>query len=229
MMPVAVMTPTNGRASGPSDVRPPATDDRRTRELATDSTVTLLPLAARGDRRAAGILIERMWPHLRRFGHGRLPRWARGRAETEDLVQESLIRALTHLPRFENQTIKQFRFWLHTVFRNLVTDEKRFVGRVGVAKELPADIKDPAMSPEEQAVEQATAGVTERALQCLEPGDRLLIVYRLQHGYSFQELADKLGKPSADAARMTYNRALGKLKSEIKRLVKSGRHRPSQS
>ena len=85
------------------------------------------------------------------------------------------------------------------------------------------------MSPEEQAVEQATAGVTERALRCPEPGDRLLIVYRLQHGYSFQELADKLGKPSADAARMTYNRALKKLKNEITRLVKSRRGRLSQS
>ena len=227
-MPVAVMTPTNGRAGGPSDVRLHATD-RSTKELATDSTVTLLPLAARGDRRAAEILIERMWPYLRRFGHGRLPGWARSRAETEDLVQESLIRALNHLPRFENQTIKEFRFWLHTVFRNLVTDEKRFVGRVGVAKEFPADIEDAALSPEEQAVEQSTAGVTERALQRLEPGDRLLIVYRLQHGYSFRELADKLGKPSADAARMTYNRALKRLKSEIRRLVKSRRQRSSQS
>ncbi len=100
MMPVAVMTPTNGRTRGPSDVRS-STTDRSTRELATDSTVTLLPLAARGDPRAIEILIGRMRPYLKRFGHGRLPRWARSRAETEDLVQESLIRALKHLPRFQ--------------------------------------------------------------------------------------------------------------------------------
>ena len=217
-MPVTVMTPTNGRAPGPSPTRP-AAKSRSTRELAADSTVTLLPLAARGDRRAVEILIERMGPYLRRFGHGRLPRWARSRAETEDLVQESLIRALNHLPRFENQTIKDFRSWLHTVFRNLVTDEKRFVGRVGVAKELPADVEEPGMSPEEQVVELAKAEVFERALQRLEPGDRLILVYRLEHGYSFQELADKLGKPSADAARMTYNRALTKVRNEMRQLV----------
>ena len=218
MMPVAVMTPTNGRVSGPSDARL-STSDRTTRELATGSTVTLLPLAARGDRRAVEILIERMRPYLTRFGHGRLPGWARGRAETEDLVQESLIRALNHLPRFENQSIKDFRSWLHTVFRNLVTDEKRFVGRVGVAKELPTDVEDPGMTPEEQTLEQARAGVFEQAIRCLEPEDRLPIVYRLQHGYSFRDLADKLGKPSADAARMTYNRALGRFRDEVKRLV----------
>ena len=228
MMPVAVKTPTNGRARGPSDVRPTAAD-RTPNVLTTDSTVTLLPLAARGDRQAIEILIDRMRPYLKRFGHGRLPRWARGRAETEDLVQESLIRALNHLPRFEHQSIKDFRSWLHTVFRNLVTDEKRFVGRVGVANELPADIEDPAMSPEEQAVEQAKAGVTERALQRLEPEERLLIVYRLQHGYSFRELADTLGKPSADAARMTYNRALTKLRNEMRLLVESRRDRSGQA
>ena len=212
------MTPTNGRVRGPSDVHSPDAD-RTTRELATDSTVTLLPLAARGDRRAVEILIERMRPYLKRFGHRRLPHWARSRAETEDLVQESLIRALKHLPRFENQSIRDFRSWLHTVFRNLVIDEKRFVARVGVPKELPTDVEDPGMSPLEHVVEQAKASVSERALQRLEPGERLLIVYRLQHGYSFRELADKLGKPSADAARMTYNRALTKLRNEMRRLV----------
>ena len=227
MMPVAVMSPTNGRARRPSDDRASATVPS-TRELATDSTVTLLPLAARGDRQAIEILIDRMRPYLKRFGHGRLPGWARGRAETEDLVQESLIRALNHLPRFEHQSIKDFRSWLHTVFRNLVTDEKRFHGRVGVAQELPADVRDPAISPEEQAVEQAKAGVSERALQRLEPGERLLIVYRLQHGYSFLELADKLGKPSADAARMTYNRALTKLRNEMRQIVESRRGRSTR-
>jgi RNA polymerase sigma-70 factor (ECF subfamily) len=184
------------------------------RGLTADSTVTLLPLAASGDRHAIEILVGRMRPYLRRFGHGHLPRWARSRAETEDLVQESLIRALNHLPRFENQSLRDFRAWLHTVFRNLVTDEKRFVGRVGVARDLPADVEDPALSPEEQAVEQSNAGVFERALRCLDPGDRLFIVYRLQHSYSFQDLADELGKPSADAARMAYNRALRRFRTK---------------
>ena len=218
MMSVPAMTPTHDRVNG-SSVSRRSTADRSTSGLATDSTVTLLPLAARGDSHAIEILIGRMRPYLRRFGHGSLPRWARSRAETEDLVQESLMRALKHLPRFEHQSIKDLRSWLNTVFRNLVTDEKRRVGRAGVEQELPADVPDPAMSPEERVVEQAQTGVFERALRRLEPGDRLFIVYRLQHGYSFRELADELGKPSADAARMTYNRALQRFRGEVKRLV----------
>jgi len=221
------MTPSNGRNHVPGDVGS-TNADRSTRELSADSTVTLLPLAARGDRRAVEILIDRMRPYLRRFGHGRLPRWARSRAETEDLVQESLIRALKHLPRFENQTIRDFRAWLHTVFRNLVTDEKRFVGRVGVGRELPVDVEDPGLTPEEEAIEEANAGVFERALKRLEPDDRIFIVYRLQHGYSFKDLAAELGKPSADAARMTYNRALARFKEAVKRDVSERTTRPGR-
>ena len=111
----AVMTPTNRRDHARSDA---AGADVPATQLDTSSTVSLLPLATRGDRRALEILIERMRPYLKRTGHGKLPSWARSRAETEDLVQESLIRALRHLPRFEGQTIRDFRNWLHTVFKN---------------------------------------------------------------------------------------------------------------
>ena len=91
------------------------------------------------------------------------------------------------------------------------------------------DVDIPDMSPEEQAVEQAESDVWERALRRLEPGERLLVVYRLQHGYSFRELAVKLGKPSADAARMSYNRALTKLRNEMRQLVgcRTGRSGPA--
>ena len=171
-------------------------------EPATDSTVSLLPLASHGDSQAASILLGRMRPFLKRVGHGKLPGWARARVETEDLVQESLIRALKHIPRFQGQSVRDFRNWLQTVFRNLVIDETRYVTRVGVGQELPDSVRDDALSPEEQLAEQETADAFEAALKRLCKTDRLFVVYRLQHGYSFQELADRMGKPSADAARM---------------------------
>ena len=190
--------------------------------VATDSTVTLWPRASAGDRKAAEALVSRMRPYLRRVGRGRLPRWARGRAETEDLVQESLIRALNHIPRFEGQTIKDFRNWLHTVFRNLVIDETRYANRAGVEAELVADeLQDEGLSPEEQLAEREHTDVFDAALERLRPEERLFVIHRLQHGLSFQELAETLGKPSAAAARMAYNRALAKLRNEVKRLVPS--------
>ena len=217
MMHAAAMAPTNGDSV--------SSVEATTSTLASNSTVSLLPLACRGNRRARAILLERMRPYLKRIGHGQLPAWARGRAETDDLVQESMIRALKHIPRFEGQSIRDFRNWLHTVFRNLVTDEKRYVQRYGVGEEIPETVKADVISPEEQAAEQEKADVFETALKTLSPADRLFIVYRLQHGYSFQELADQLGKPSADAARMTYNRALKKFRDAVKQLMSMRRKR----
>ena len=219
----AVMTPTHGRDHESSDApgsKVPAT------QLDTNSTVSLLPLATHGNGLAAAILLERMRPYLKRIGHGKLPSWARSRAETEDLVQESLIRALRHIPRFEGQTIRDFRNWLHTVFKNLVTDEKRHAHRNGIGQELPEHIRDDTASPEEQFAEQEATDIFKAALATLDESDRPFIIYRLEHGYSFKELADTLGKTSPDAARMTYNRALKKLRTEMRRLV-DGRIDPS--
>ena len=213
----AVITRTNGRNHEPSapGSRVPV------RKLVTSSTVSLLPLATHGDGRAAALLLERMRPYLKRFGHNRLPSWARSRAETEDLVQESLIRALRHIPSFEGQTIRDFRNWLHTVFKNLVTDEKRHAHRHGIRLELHENIPNDEPSPLELLAEQEATDIYKAAVATLDEAERPFIIYRLEHAYSFKDLADKLGKTTPDAARMTYNRALTKLRNEMLGLVES--------
>ena len=62
---------------------------------ASGSTLTLLPHASRGDARAISLLLARMGPYLKRAWRGRFPSWARGRSDTQDLVQEALIRVET--------------------------------------------------------------------------------------------------------------------------------------
>ena len=52
------------------------------------------------------------------------------------------------------------------------------------------------------------------ALQRLRPADRLAIVWRIELGYSAEEIAKRLGK-STDAARMTINRAVARLAKEM--------------
>jgi RNA polymerase sigma-70 factor (ECF subfamily) len=38
---------------------------------------------------------------LRRWARGRLPQWARSAADTQDLVQDAVMKALPHLHAFE--------------------------------------------------------------------------------------------------------------------------------
>jgi len=57
----------------------------------------------------------------------------------------------------------------------------------------------------------------ERALDRLKPEEREAIIGRVELGYSYEELAVTLDKPTADAARKTAQRALVRLAGEMKR------------
>jgi DNA-directed RNA polymerase specialized sigma24 family protein len=51
----------------------------------------------------------------------------------------------------------------------------------------------------------------------LRPEDREAIIARVELDYSNQEIAALLGKPTANAARMTVERALVKLAQEMRK------------
>jgi RNA polymerase sigma-70 factor (ECF subfamily) len=57
----------------------------------------------------------------------------------------------------------------------------------------------------------------EQALARLRPEEREAIVGRVEMGCSYEELAESLGKPSAEAARKSAQRALLRLATEMKR------------
>jgi DNA-directed RNA polymerase specialized sigma24 family protein len=52
----------------------------------------------------------------------------------------------------------------------------------------------------------------------LKPEDRELIVARVEMEYTYEELAQVLGKPSPEAARKAAQRALVRLAEETKRV-----------
>ena len=55
--------------------------------MSAESSVDLLERAQAGDRAALDAPVARYLPRLRRSASGRLPRWARDRADTQDLVR----------------------------------------------------------------------------------------------------------------------------------------------
>ena len=60
----------------------------------------------------------------------------------------------------------------------------------------------------------------EQALRRLKPEEREAIIGRIEMGYSYDELAEVLGKPTSDAARKAAQRALVRLAEEMKRATK---------
>ena len=67
----------------------------------SDSTLTLLDRAKAGDAEALNALIARFLPRLQRWATGRLPGWARDLADTQDLVQETVVQAFKKIETFE--------------------------------------------------------------------------------------------------------------------------------
>jgi RNA polymerase sigma-70 factor (ECF subfamily) len=70
----------------------------------SETSVELLERVRQGDQSALERLLQRHLPALRRWARGRLPRWARDLSDTEDLVQDTIIRSLQRLRRSSTDT-----------------------------------------------------------------------------------------------------------------------------
>lgn len=175
------------------------------------STIDLLDRFKRGDEQAVNLLVERSLPPLKRWARGRLPRWARSLADTQDLVQDAVIRALPHLKTFEARHPGALQAYLRQAIANHIRDEIRKVNARPTPVEIPDNQPDLSPSPLEHAVGREAVEVYEAALAQLRPLDREAIIARVELQQSYEEIAIALGKPNADAARMTVARAVKKL------------------
>jgi RNA polymerase sigma-70 factor (ECF subfamily) len=186
--------------AGQPDSRPPD-------ELS--STIDLLERYKRGDDEAIARLVERSIPPLRRWSRGRLPQFARTWAETQDLVQNAVLKALPRLKTFEATHPGALQAYLRHAVDNHIRDEIRKVrGRTDV---VPDDHPDEGPSPLEQAIGRQGLERYEAALKQLRPHDQQAIIARFELQQSYEEVALALGKPSAAAARMAVVRALKQL------------------
>lgn len=177
------------------------------------STLDLLERFKLGDEQAVALLVERSIPPLRRWARGRLPGWARGIAETQDLVQTALMRALPRLREFQARHPGALQAYLRQAVANHIRDEIRKAATRPPA-ELGESRPDPSPSPLEQAIGREAFERYEAALATLRPGDREAIVARVELQQSYEEVAIALEKPNANAARVAVARA-------VKNLVKA--------
>jgi RNA polymerase sigma-70 factor (ECF subfamily) len=188
-------------------------------ESVAAATSDLLDRARAGDAEALDELFARHVPSLKRWASGRLPRWARDIADTTDLLQDTLVETLKHLGRFEHRGDGALQAYLRQAVMNRIRNELRRLARRGAPAALDSGLEDDGTSPLEAAIGQQTLERYEAGLQRLKPEEREAIVSRVEFGLGYEEIAEVLGKPSANAARMTVVRALVRLAEEMKRPV----------
>ena len=161
----------------------------------------------------------RYLPRLSRWASGRLPAWARDVADTDDLVQDTLIRSVPNLNHFEARGEGALQAYLRGAVMNRIRDEIRRKQRTPAQAPLESSLalQSDGRSPLEAAIGSETLAKYDRALERLDAETREAVIARIEMGCSYAEVAELMGKPTADAARMMVSRALVRLAEEMRR------------
>ena len=176
-----------------------------------ESSFELIQRAQQGDDEALSRLLSRYLPRLRRWASGRLPGYARDLGDTNDLVQEAVISTFRNLTAFDNRGEGALHAYLRMAVINRIRSEIRRAGRRPPQEVLDPGLVAPGLSPLEHAIGQQAIDRYEQALAGLPAHDREAVVARIELGYTYDEIAQLVDKPSADAARVAVTRALTKL------------------
>ena len=177
-----------------------------------ESTIDLLARIQQGDSAAFSLLMERSVPPLRRWARGRIPKSARNLADTEDIVQEAVVRVLPSVTAIEARHPGA----LQALLRQAVADHIDHLLQHPETETRTSFQKavlnpDTAPSPLEHAVGREGLQQYEAALRRLAPADRQAIVARIELQQSYEEVAIALDLPDADAARAAVTAALARL------------------
>src|SRR5688572_26960298 len=162
---------------------------KASRSVDPESTFQLIERARAGDQEAMERLFARHLKPLQRWTRSRLPRWARDLADTDDLVQDTLVQTFKRIENFEPRRVGALQAYLRQAVLNRIRNELRRKGRQPHATDLEGIEAESVESPLEQAIGREAVERYEAALQRLTADEREAIIARVEMGYSYEELA----------------------------------------
>jgi RNA polymerase sigma-70 factor (ECF subfamily) len=183
------------------------TEDRKVRAVATLGTIPavqaeaeipdleLVRLARDGDHAAFETLVRRYSERAYRAAY----RVVRDPHQSEDIVQEALIKAYRGLRRFESRS--SFYTWLYRIVVNLALDRRRREKRAPSVEwedAVAPDIDPRAVAPATEDPELASRRLEVRRMvaegvQELPDGQREVLLLREVEGLSYEEIAKTMG------------------------------------
>lgn len=188
-----------------------------------------LPAARAGCSEALGELLNSCRGYLLLVAEHELDPQLRAKCGASDLIQETLLDAVTAFDRFQGESAEELRKWLRRLLlNNLVSltrryrdTRKRQVGRevswdagggcgtqVGPVSDTP--------SPSQQAMAHEQVEAIQRALERLPEDYRLVILLRYQEEQSFEDIG-RLLELTPNAARKLWLRAVQRLQQEAEK------------
>ena len=187
-------------------------------------TAEFLAAIRRGDPDAFEAVAREQAPALYRVAL----RLTRRREEAEDLVQETLVRALPKLRRFEGRAkLSTYLFRaLSNLWKNRLRSKNRsrlvewFGGRTDDEDDGGSTALDPPDGqplPVERMEAAERAAEVRQAVERLEPTRRLTLLLREVEEMSYEEIAETTGVPVG-----TVRSRLARAREEMRRLLENG-------
>ena len=96
--------------------------------------------------------------------------------------------------------------YLRQILLNAIRDEARRVARRPARRSLDDNLGD--LPPGDEPAGDETIELYEAALATLPEEHQEAVILRVEFGWSYPEIAEAVGSPSANAARMVVTRAL---------------------
>lgn len=183
---------------------------------ALDSTVTLVMRARQGDRPALELLAGRYQSALARFAHGRVPASARGLVDTCDVVQMAMTSTLARLHSIDVTPSGSLLAYLRRAVLNQVRDQIRRAQRRPTTVALSWDLVARDRDPLEHVISGETMQRYEAALASLPADQQEAFIMRIEMDCGYREIAEALGRPTAECARMLVRRAIRALAARLK-------------
>ncbi|MBI3818560.1 MAG: sigma-70 family RNA polymerase sigma factor [Planctomycetes bacterium] len=197
----------------PRKPKPESTDAAPADIDAFTTTLDLLQRVRAGDREA----LEGLFVHFRRplelYLHAQLPLVVRSVQDTQDAVQEVMMRMLKTLPNYKYRGVGSLWGYIRMIARNYVLEQVRERKHWGAAKGQTGDAPAPE-TPAKQASPFTHAEARERfelyehALSRIPERTRRALLMKLELKLEFADIARECGFSSADAARMAVARAV---------------------
>lgn len=178
-------------------------------------THDLLYKARGGDSAALNALFDIFRDPLERYLHAQLPLMVRSFQDTQDAVQEVMLRMFQALPEYHYQGVGSLWGYLRRIARNYVIDsarERKRWGTAGGGTDTAAGrVTDGKPSPIDQAAAHERFERYERALEKIPERARHAFLMRIELQLDYATIARDCNLPSPDAARMVIARATKRL------------------
>lgn len=172
-----------------------------------EKTVVLLAKSQSGNRAASEELYRRLIPRLERFAHGRIQTTLRSVTDTQEIVQDTIVRSLPRLLRFKPQHEGALMQYLKQALINRIRDISRRGRRASTLEDEHQVESRDGSSPVERIVGEEALCRFEKALERLNEDQRTAVSLHVEMGYTLEELAAALDR-NPEAARKVLFRGL---------------------